>query len=406
MQKSAIVILNWNGRGFLEKYLPSVVASVCDYPEVEVVVADNCSTDDSVAYLRQNFPSVRILTLDKNYGFAQGYDKALRMLDHELFVLLNSDVEVEDGWFEPLAEWMEYHSDCGVCGPKLLSLEHRDTFEYAGAAGGLMDKFGYPLCKGRILDKVEKDEGQYDEPGEVFWISGAALMVRASVFKELGGFRGDFFMHMEEIDLCWRARLAGYKVHAVPRSKVYHLGAGTLKSDSPRKTYYNHRNNLLMLHANIPMTYALYGGMELLAQMSDQQDGPDFYGNCFDAFFEMSDKEQKEFCTLAAHNGMAIMRYLMFVRFLLDVLAAFAYLFKGKPSCFASVFRARRDFRRMRGEHNKKQMEKELKHIFEGERRDILEVMLEPEPAVEENESDHVSLKCVVDKWVVKLRYE
>lgn len=395
MQKSAIVILNWNGRGFLEKYLPGVVESVKEYDEVEVVVADNCSTDDSIAFLGQNFPSVRILPLERNYGFAQGYDKALAMLDHELFVLLNSDVEVENGWFEPLAEWMEYHEECGICGPKLLSLENRDTFEYAGAAGGFIDKYGYPLCKGRIMDRVEKDEGQYDVPGEVFWISGAALVVRRSVFRELGGFRGDFFMHMEEIDLCWRTRLAGYRVHVVPRSKVYHLGGGTLKSDSPAKTYYNHRNNLLMLHANLPMTYAIYGGMDLLAKISDQQAGPDFFGNCFDAFMDMTDKERREFCDLSASNGIAIMRMVIFVRYLLDTLTALVYLLKGRPACMQSVVRAHRDFRRMRGTFDKKDMAKSLKKIFMGERRNTVQTMLTEEPA----------LKCVVDKWVVRLRY-
>lgn len=300
---------------------------------------------------------------------------------------------------------MALHHECGICGPKLLSLEHPDTFEYAGAAGGFLDKYGFPLCKGRVMDRVEKDEGQYDIPGEVFWVSGAALMVRSGVFRELGGFRGDFFMHMEEIDLCWRARLAGYKVHVVPRSRVFHLGAGTLSADSPAKTYYNHRNNLLMLHSDMPMTFALFAGTDMLAEMSDLNAGPDFFGNCFNTFLEMDKSERKDFCSLSAHNGVAAMKLLLIVRYIIDSFAALSYLLKGRPACMRSVVRAHRDFRRMRGKHDKKKLAKALDSVFSGERRDVMTAILNEGGAEYEIGGKYVSIKCFVNKWVVMLRY-
>ncbi len=248
--KEAIVILNWNGEKHLREFLPSVVEHTA--PSVDIVVADNGSTDSSLEMLRHEFSSVKIIELGQNYGFAEGYNRALAELDYELVVLLNSDVAVTAGWTEPLFEALYSDEAIAAVGPKLLSYLEPDRFEYAGASGGYIDFLGYPFCRGRIMKSIERDLGQYDDPRELFWVSGAAFACRLSLFKEMGGFDSDFFAHMEEIDLCWRFSLAGYKVMIIPQSVVYHLGGGTLNVSSPFKTYLNHRNNLAMLYKCAP----------------------------------------------------------------------------------------------------------------------------------------------------------
>ena len=245
MKKSAVVILNWNSRALLQRFLPVVIRNTPS--EVDIYVADNGSSDGSADMVEAEFPAVKTIRLERNYGFAEGYNIALEQVDADYCVLLNSDVETPEGWFEPLAEALDADASVAAAAPKLLSLENRDEFEYAGASGGFIDFLGYPFCRGRILQSVERDEGQYDDAREVFWASGAALCCRMDVFRKLGGFAGGFFAHMEEIDLCWRMQLAGYKVMTIPSSKVYHLGGGTLRKNSPGKVYYNHRNNLAML---------------------------------------------------------------------------------------------------------------------------------------------------------------
>lgn len=243
--RAEIVLLNWNGVAHLRRFLPSVVDAAPE--EVGITVVDNGSTDDSVEVLRREFPEVRVLCLDRNYGFAGGYNRALEHIDTEYCVLLNSDVETPRGWLEPILELFDREPDVAAAAPKLRSCEQRDRFEYAGAAGGYIDYLGYPFCRGRILQHIERDEGQYDDARDLFWVSGAAFCCRRSVFMQLGGFDAEFFAHMEEIDLCWRMQLAGYRVRIVPQSYVYHLGGGTLACNSPTKIYYNHRNNLAML---------------------------------------------------------------------------------------------------------------------------------------------------------------
>ncbi len=244
--KAAVVILNWNGEHHLRKFLPSVVEHTPQW--VDIVVADNGSTDGSVRLVREEFSRVQVVEFSENYGFAGGYNRALEGLSNDYFILLNSDVEVSEGWCEPLIQELENHEDIGAVSPKIRSYDHRGEFEYAGAAGGYIDILGYPFCRGRILNSLERDEGQYDTPQDVFWVSGAAFACRAEVFKKLGGFDADFFAHMEEIDLCWRMQLNGYRVRSLPQSVVYHLGGGTLSINSPHKIYLNHRNNLAMLY--------------------------------------------------------------------------------------------------------------------------------------------------------------
>lgn len=244
MARLSVVILNWNGRRHLERYLPSVVAHT--EGDAEVVVADNGSTDDSLQWLRLNYPDVRVMRLDRNYGFAGGYNRALREVESEYVLLLNSDVEVTAGWWQPLVEVLDTESDVAAVAPKLLADMERTQFEYAGAAGGFIDYLGYPFCRGRILSNVEEDRGQYDNRRDIFWASGAAMCCRREVFESLGGFDEDFFAHMEEIDLQWRMQLAGWRIVVEPKSVVYHLGGGTLPASS-RKIFLNHRNNLAML---------------------------------------------------------------------------------------------------------------------------------------------------------------
>ena len=256
--KTAVVILNWNTRDYLRQFLPGLVTS-CEGLDAEVIVADSASTDGSLEMLSEEFPDIRQIPLDGNYGFTGGYNRALAQVEADYFVLINSDVEVPPGWLQPLTDWMDTHPACGICGPKLLSWHRRDTFEYAGAAGGLLDKYGYPFCRGRVLQKVEKDEGQYDTPQDVLWISGACLMVRSGLWRRLGGLDDRFFAHMEEIDLCWRAQLDGWQVTVVPASYVWHIGGGTLPNDSPWKLELNYRNNLLLLENNLARTFKARG---------------------------------------------------------------------------------------------------------------------------------------------------
>ena len=249
-RKIAIVILNWNGRKMLVQYLPSVLKYSLE--EAVVVVADNGSTDDSLAFLAEYSPDVHTIVLEENYGFAEGYNRALQQVEADYFVLLNSDVEVTENWLKPLVEYMDSHAEVAACQPKLLSWTDKNKFEYAGAAGGFIDRYGYPYCRGRIFDKVEADKGQYDAPMFVHWATGACLMIRSKDYWQAGGLDGRFFAHQEEIDLCWRLRLMGRKIACLPDSVVYHLGGGTLPKGNPRKTFLNFRNNLTMLYKCLP----------------------------------------------------------------------------------------------------------------------------------------------------------
>ena len=250
MEKLAIVILNWNGAQMLRQYLPTVLLYSRD--EATVCVADNASTDESLALLRAEFPDVRVIELDKNWGFADGYNKALQQVSAEYYLLLNSDIEVTHHWLTPLIEFMDSHQDVAACQPKLLSIFDRDQFEYAGASGGFLDRYGYPFCRGRIFDTVERDNGQYDYTADVLWATGAALMIRSADYWDVGGLDGRFFAHNEEIDLCWRLRIRGRRIVCLPESQVYHVGGGTLPKSNPMKTYLNFRNNLTMLYKCLP----------------------------------------------------------------------------------------------------------------------------------------------------------
>ena len=246
--KVAVVILNFNGRKFLEQFLPNVIAN-CDPTLAEIVVADNASTDDSVAFMREHYPEIRLIENGSNGGFATGYNVALRQIEAQYYVLLNSDIEVAPRWIEPVIEMMDADPQIAACQPKILSYYNKERFEYAG---GFIDKYGYPFCRGRVFQNLEVDEHQYDVPKEVFWATGACMFVRADLYHQIGGLDDSFFAHMEEIDLCWRLKNAGYKVYCCPQSWVYHIGGGTLSKNSPRKTYLNFRNNLSLLVKNLP----------------------------------------------------------------------------------------------------------------------------------------------------------
>lgn len=301
MDKTAVVILNWNGCGVLHTFLPSVV----QYSEEDgavVYVADNGSTDCSVQMVQEEFPTVRLIALDKNYGFADGYNHALRQIEAEYVVLLNSDVEVTSHWLRPLTAYMDAHSEVAGCQPKLRSWRQKTMFEYAGAAGGYIDRYGYPFCRGRVFGRVEKDEGQYDTVAPVFWATGAALCIRLSDYRAVGGLDGRFFAHMEEIDLCWRLRARGRMLVCVPQSVVYHVGGATLKKESPRKTFLNFRNNLLMLYKNLP-----------------------------------------------EEELIPVMRW----RTVLDYVASVVFLLKGQWGNARAVWCARRDYKRMRPSYEK-----------------------------------------------------
>lgn len=305
MKKIAVVILNWNGEALLRKFLPSVLRHS---PEetADVIVADNGSTDGSVEMLRNEFPHVRLILLEKNYGFAEGYNRALEQIDHPYTVLLNSDVEVTPNWLDSPLSLLESRADIAAVQPKLLSYRQPDYFEYAGAAGGFLDKYGYPYCRGRIFDVVEKDEGQYNDICPIFWATGACLFIRTDVYKEAGGLDADFFAHQEEIDLCWRLRTRGYQIFYTPQSVVYHVGGATLDAENPRKTFLNFRNNLLMLYKN-----------------------------------------------LLAKDMQKVMR----VRLVLDYVAAFKFLISGHPANAKAVYQARKEFHKLKAEFWEKRKE-------------------------------------------------
>jgi len=258
----AVVILNFNGESLLPQFLPSVLLHSAS---ADIYLVDNASTDGSLPLIKKDFPEVKCIALQQNFGFAQGYNEALKQIKADYFVLLNSDVEVTANWLRPVIEMMVKDLSVSACQPKILSFTQKDAFEYAGASGGFIDKYGYPFCRGRIFNELEKDEGQYNDIREIFWATGACLFVRASVFTELGGFDGSYFAHMEEIDLCWRMKNTGHKIMVVPASTVYHLGGGTLNKISPRKTFLNFRNNLITLTKNYPNSFWL---VVLLARLS------------------------------------------------------------------------------------------------------------------------------------------
>ncbi|MDR0348979.1 MAG: glycosyltransferase family 2 protein [Tannerella sp.] len=251
MKKVAVVILNWNGKVLLEEFLPAVIKYTPD-DIADLVVADNGSTDDSVEMLKKRFPAVRLILLDKNYGFAEGYNQALQQIELPYTVLLNSDVEVTPNWLAAPLKALDTDKQLAGVQPKILAQKNKTYFEYAGAAGGWIDKYGYPFCRGRVLHVVEEDRGQYDTPADVFWVSGACFFVRTDIYKKEGGLDANFFAHQEEIDFCWRLRSRGYRLTCIPRAVVYHVGGATLRVESPRKTFLNFRNNLLMLYKNLP----------------------------------------------------------------------------------------------------------------------------------------------------------
>jgi len=292
MSEIAVVILNWNTRHQLEVFLPNIIRHTQD-TGIEIVVADNGSHDDSVDFMKEHYPGVRLIEFDKNHGFTGGYNKALSQIDARYYVLLNSDVEVTKDWLAPLKKCLDNHPEAAACMPKMKSYHQKDYFEYAGAAGGFIDPLGYPFCRGRILDTIEKDEGQYELPTDIFWATGACMLLRADLFHSQGGFDDDFFAHMEEIDLCWRLKNDGHTIRYVPQSTVYHVGGGTLPNDNPFKLYLNYRNNLFLLYKNLP------------------------------------DKKLSRVLALRA---------------VLDVASSLIFLLKGKPAGFRAVFRAYRHF--------------------------------------------------------------
>jgi len=296
MSKTAVVILNWNGRSFLEKFLPDVIANTTA-DDTEVIVADNSSTDDSLAFLKAKYPGIRVIALESNFGYAGGYNRALQLVDAEYYILLNSDVSVGKNWTEPLTMYMDMNPRAGACQPRIRSYSQPSFFEHAGAAGGFIDKYGYPFCRGRIFNRIEEDHDQYNEITEIFWASGACMMVRASAFISCGGFDDTFFAHMEEIDLCWRMQNAGYGIYYLPEPVVYHVGGGSLAYNTPLKTYLNFRNSLMTLAKNLPLKHV---------------------------------------------------RRTIFIRQLLDGVAAVKFIFDGGMPATKAVIRAHRDFRKAR----------------------------------------------------------
>ncbi len=311
--KTAVIILNWNTKELLSSFIPSLLADL-EGEDAQLIVVDNGSSDGSPELMAASFPEVRTIVLDRNYGFTGGYDRAVSILlgeaaRPEYIVLMNTDIATEPGWLGPLVRHLDAHPECGVCGPKLLALKREGTdfmktsdFEYAGAAGGYIDRYGFPFCRGRVMSMTERDSGQYDGKADVFWISGACLATRTALWESLGGLDDRFFAHMEEIDYCWRAALAGYKVSVIPESRVWHLGGGTLSQNSPFKLKLNFRNSLLMLEKNLPATI-----------------------------------------------GERLSRRRLLTRKMIDTLAAIAYLFSGKFSAFNAVVQAHREYRKLRG---------------------------------------------------------
>ena len=250
MSKVAIVVLNWNGKHFLEQFIPGILSHLPEY--TELIIADNCSTDDSIDFVKQHYPNLRLVINKENGGFAKGYNDALKVIEADYYVLLNSDVEIKSNWIEPIYELMESDSSIGICQPKVKDQKNQDLLEYAGAAGGYIDYLGFPFCRGRIFQDLEKDSGQFNDIKQIFWATGAAMFIRSNVYHDLNGLDEDFFAHMEEIDLCWRAQNAGHKVYYNGLSEVYHVGGGTLPKKNPRKAYLNFRNNLVMMVKNSP----------------------------------------------------------------------------------------------------------------------------------------------------------
>ena len=320
MAKVAIVILNWNGQKMLAKFLPNVIEY--SRQDAEIWVADNSSSDGSMHLLETQFPQVKTIVLEQNFGFAEGYNRALRQIEADYYVLLNSDVEVSHHWLTPLIEFMDSHPQVAACQPKLLAEYDKDSFEYAGACGGFLDKYGYPFCRGRIFGAVERDNGQYDYQQEILWATGACMMIRSADYWKAGGLDGRFFAHNEEIDLCWRLRLMGRKIYCIPESEVYHVGGGTLPKSNPMKTFLNFRNNLTMLYKNL------------------------------------SDKE---------------LLYVMRVRWFLDYLAAFEMLLLQRNwGDFKAVFKARKAFKEWRSSFDEERkriqaqrVEEEIPQIFQ-----------------------------------------
>ena len=320
MAKVAIVILNWNGQKMLAKFLPNVIEY--SRQDAEIWVADNSSSDGSMHLLETQFPLVKTIVLEQNFGFAEGYNRALRQIEADYYVLLNSDVEVSHHWLTPLIEFMDSHPLVAACQPKLLAEYDKDSFEYAGACGGFLDKYGYPFCRGRIFGMVERDNGQYDYQQEILWATGACMMIRSADYWKAGGLDGRFFAHNEEIDLCWRLRLMGRKIYCIPESEVYHVGGGTLPKSNPMKTFLNFRNNLTMLYKNL------------------------------------SDKE---------------LSHVMRVRWFLDYLAAFEMLLLQRNwGDFKAVFKARKAFKEWRSSFDEERkriqaqrVEEEIPQIFQ-----------------------------------------
>lgn len=286
----AVVILNWNGKKFLKQFLPSVVQNS---PEANIYVGDNASSDDSITFLKENYPQITIIPNDTNLGFADGYNKVLGQILEPYYVLLNSDVEVSENWLTPIISLFEKDNSLAACQPKIKAFHSKSEFEYAGAAGGYIDKYGFPFCKGRLFDTLETDNGQYDDACEIFWATGACLFVKREAYWEVGGLDADFFAHMEEIDLCWRLKRSGYKIMVEPKSTVYHVGGGTLSKSNPRKTYLNFRNGLSLMLKNLPEK-GLYSKL--------------------------------------------------FIRMLFDGVAAFKYLLSGQPRDFFAVLKAHGSF--------------------------------------------------------------
>ncbi|MGB4577711.1 MAG: glycosyltransferase family 2 protein [Paludibacter sp.] len=303
--KTAVVILNWNGEKYLNQFLP-ILLEHTQIPDVEIIVADNASTDNSLLLLAEKFPTVRTIVFDRNYGFAGGYNKALSQIEAEYYVLLNSDVEVTANWLSSMLEYMEQNKDVAACQPKIRSFYNRTYFEHAGASGGFIDYLGFPFCRGRVIGKVEEDKGQFDNVADVFWATGACLLIRSEVFHKVGGLDDAFFAHMEEIDLCWRMNSRGYRIVCLPQSTVFHVGGGTLHVEHPRKTYLNFRNNLLMLYKNLP------------------------------------------------HKSL---KKILFWRCVIDYAAAFQLFITGKPKNARSVIQARKDFKTMLPDFENKRKE-------------------------------------------------
>lgn len=305
MAKTTVIVLNWNGRKLLEQFMPSILKySISD--SCDVIIADNYSTDNSLLYLKDEYPNVPVIAFEKNYGFAEGYNRAISQVDSKYVVLLNSDIEVTENWVSTLTDYLDCHPETVAVQPKIRSFKNRSKFEYAGASGGFIDRFGYPFCRGRILDTVETDNGQYDTVTPVFWATGACLCIRRESYLEVGGLDESFFAHMEEIDMCWRLNARGHKIECIPSSVVYHVGGASLQKENPFKTYLNFRNNLLMIYKN---------------------------------------------------SSAASLGYILSIRFILDLMACLHQLIQGKAKNSHSILKAQLDFYRIKSKYKKKRSE-------------------------------------------------